>query len=243
MQSYPAAAGALRPLSVATRNGAIAGVALGILSLPFIALGAIGSAGRPAGNGLGALFLLIALVVFALVGLLASRHNGLIRSGVWAGFLAALITTFIAVCLGVVILILLAPYALLAGRVATHPGARAALGRLVVARATLGVVGLLLAGLIGGVVGGVLGRLVHPRGGGAGMRGAPYVADPAAPTRQYTAPPQPPAPSAQGYTASYGEAYAASYPPAPPINTPPVYYPPATPLGAEAPTPQTGGQS
>ncbi|HEX5570055.1 MAG TPA: hypothetical protein VFX31_01620, partial [Ktedonobacterales bacterium] len=182
-------------------------------------------------------------VVFALVGLLASRHNGLIRSGVWAGFLAALITTFIAVCLGVVILILLAPYALLAGRVATHPGARAALGRLVVARATLGVVGLLLAGLIGGVVGGVLGRLVHPRGGGAGMRGAPYVADPAAPTRQYTAPPQPPTPSAQGYTASYGEAYAASYPPAPPINTPPVYYPPATPLAADAPTSQTDGQS
>jgi hypothetical protein len=224
-------------------------VALGILSLPFIALGAIGSAGRPAGNGLGALFLLIALVVFALVGLLASRHNGLLRSGVWAGFLAALITAFIAVCLGVVILILLAPYALLAGRAATHPGARAALGRLVVARATLGVVGLLLAGLIGGAVGGVVGRLVHPRGGGSdggsGMRGAPYVADPAAPTRQYTAPPQPlsPTPSAPGYTASYGEAYAASYPPTPPINTPPVYYPPATPLAADAATSPTDGQS
>lgn len=239
MQSYAAGgARALRARSVATRNGVVAGLALGILSLPFIALGAIGSAGRPAGNGLGALFLLIALVVFALVGLLASRHNGLIRSGVWAGFLAALITTFIATCLGVVILILLAPYALLAGRVATHPGARAALGRLVAARATLGAVGLLLAGLIGGVVGGLLGRLTHPRGGGAsGMRSAPYAADPAAPTREYTAPPQPmsPIPTPPAHDTM-------GYPPAPPAHTPPVYYPSATPFGAATPPARIDGQ-
>lgn len=248
MQSYSAgsagAAGAHRPRSVATRNGVIAGLVMGVLSLPDIALNAIG---RTGGGALGIVFILIALIVFALVGFLASRHDGLIRSGVWAGFLGALITTFIALCVGTVIIILLTPTTLLLAHAAhpgAHPAARAALGRVIVGRALLGSLELLLAGLIGGLIGGVLGRLTHPReDGGLGMHGAPYVGDPAAPTRQYTAPPLSPSAPAQGYTASGGGAYTPSYPPAPPVNTPAVYYPPAPPFGTDAPSSQADGQS
>lgn len=266
MQSYGAGAvGVVRPRSVATRNGVVAGLVMGTLSLPDIALNAIG---RTGGGALGIVFVLIALIVFALVGLLASRHDGLIRSGVWAGFLGALITTFIALCVGTVIVIALTPTTLLLAHAAhpgAHPAARAALSRVIVARALLGSLELLLAGLVGGLIGGALGRLTHPRNGGRGggnasgpgPRGAPYVADPAAPTREYTAPPQPMSPPspAQGYSATsyagqyageyagdYAQEYAAGYPPATPASTPPLYYPPATPSVDDTPTSRIDGQ-
>lgn len=244
MQAYPS--NAVRPASVATRYGAIAGMALGILSLPAIALSAIG---RTAGGALGVLFLLMALVVCAVAGFAASRHNGLIRSGVWAGFLAALITLFIALCLGTVIVILLAPYTVLlahAARPAARPVARAALSRLVIGRAILGGLALLLAGLIGGLVGGALGRLGYPHGRtGPGGTGAPYVANPAAPTRAYATPMAPPPPS-QGYETSPSAGYGMGHPPMPPANTPPLYYPAApaaTPFDPDIPTTQIDSQA
>jgi hypothetical protein len=219
MQANPSSASrAYQPASVATRYGAIAGVALGILSLPDIALSAIG---RTGGGALGVLFLLVTLLVCAVVGFVASRHNGLFRSGVWAGFLAALITLFIALCLGTVIVILLAPYTASLAH-AAHPAARAAaLSRVVIGRAILGGVETLLAGLVGGLIGGALGRLSHPRDhAGPGPMAAPYSANPAAPTRAYAAP-------------------------MPPANTPPLYYPAppsATPVDLDAPTTQIDSQ-
>jgi hypothetical protein len=244
MQPYPS--NATRPSSAATRYGAIAGVALGILSLPDIALNAIG---RTAGGALGVLFLLVALVVCAVAGFAASRHNGLFRSGVWAGFLAALITTFIALCLGTVIVILLAPYMLQlahAARPAARPAARAALSRVVIGRAILGSLETLLAGLVGGLIGGALGRLTHPRGhaGPGGGMGAPYAANPAAPTRAYATPMAPP-PPAQGYGTTPSADFGMSHPPMPPANTPPLYYPaaPAAPsLDPDTPTTQMDSQ-
>lgn len=233
--SAPSVSRAYRPASVATRYGAIAGGALGILSLPDIALSAIG---RTGGGALGVLFLLVALLVCAVVGFAASRHNGLFRSGVWAGFLAALITLFIALCLGTVIVILLAPYTAALAH-AAHPAARpvgraAALGRVIIGRAILGGLETLLAGLVGGLIGGALGRLSHPRDhGGPGSMAAPYSANPAAPTRAYAAPMAPPA---QGY----------GHPPVPPANTPPLYYPAAPsapPVDLDAPTTQIDSQS
>lgn len=237
MQANPSSAPrAYRPASVATRYGAIAGVALGILSLPDIALSAIG---RTGGGALGVLFLLVALLVCALVAFAASHHNGLFRSGVWAGFLAALITLFIALCLGTVIVILLAPYTTSlahAARPAARPVARAALlSRVIVGRAILGGLETLLAGLLGGLIGGALGRLSHPRDhAGPGSMVAPYDANPAAPTRAYATPMAPP--PAQGY----------GQPPMPPANTPPLYYPAppaAPPVDLDAPTTQIDSQS
>lgn len=225
--SAPSVSRAYRPASVATRYGAIAGVALGILSLPDIALSAIG---RTGGGALGVLFLLVALLVCAVVGFAASRHNGLFRSGVWAGFLAALITLFIALCLGTVIVILLAPYTAAlahAAHPAVRPVARAALSRVIIGRAILGGLETLLAGLVGGLIGGALGRLSHPRDhGGPGSMAAPYSANPAAPM----------APPTQGY----------GHPPMPPANTPPLYYPAAPsapPVDLDAPTTQIDSQS
>jgi hypothetical protein len=247
MQPYPS--NATRPSSVATRYGAIAGVALGILSLPDIALSAIG---RTAGGTLGVLFLLVALVVCAAAGFAASRHNGLFRSGVWAGFLAALITTFIALCLGTVIIILLAPYTLQlahAARPAARPVARAALSRVIIGRAVLGSLETLLTGLVGGLIGGALGRVTHPRGhaGPGGGMGAPSAANPAAPTRAYATPMAPP-PPAQGYATTPSAGYGMGQPPMPPANTPPLYYPaapaaPAVPsLDPDTPTTQMDSQ-
>ncbi|MGH2501544.1 MAG: hypothetical protein ACRDID_03400 [Ktedonobacterales bacterium] len=240
MQPYPS--NATRPSSVATRYGAIAGVALGILSLPDIALSAIG---RTAGGALGVLFLLVALVVCAVAGFAASRHNGLFRSGVWAGFLAALITTFIALCLGTVIIILLAPYTLQLAH-AARPAARAALSRVVIGRAILGSLETLLAGLVGGLIGGALGRVTHPRGhaGPRGGMGAPYAVNPAAPTRAYATPMAPP-PPAQGYETTPSAGYTMGHQPMPPANTPPLYYPaaPAAPsLDPDTPTTQMDSQ-
>lgn len=219
-----------QPTSVATRNGVIAGVILGILSLPVITLS---EAGRVAalGGGLRLLFLLVALVVFAVAGFTASRRNGLLRSGVWAGFLAALITTFIAVCLGVVILTLMAPSLGLVGAAAARRGGRvgpAALVRLAFVRLFLSGLALLLGGLLAGLIGGLLGRIGRPRG--AAAQAAPYAAYPGGPQTQAYAPPPP----AQGYAGGYTPPpadYAGGYAP-----TPQPYYPPTTPYDSDAPT-------
>lgn len=214
-----------QPSSAATRNGVVAGVILGILSLPIItvsaAAGAVG-----ARNGLAFIFLLIALVVFAIAGFSASRRNGLLRSGVWAGFLAALITTFIAVCLGIVIVTLLTPSLLGAAPVVRRVGRLALVTRLALVRLTLGGLVLLLGGLLAGLVGGLLGRIGW-RGGTDGGRGqaAAYVASDAS-AQAFTAPTTPTPPYAQPYTPPMGQA----------IATPPAYYPQATPYDDSAPT-------
>lgn len=166
-----------RPASAATRNGVIAGAILGILSLPVITFSAFGRAfGRL--TALPTLFLLVAAVVFAVIGFLASRHNGLLSSGVWSGFLAGLITAFIAVCVGIVILTLLAPYALSAAHAVNprrSPRAIAAiLARAAVGRLLLSGLALLAAGALAGLIGGALGRLARPvSSGGQGARLAP----------------------------------------------------------------------
>ncbi len=95
---------AQRPAGVAARAGLITGLFVGILSLPVITLSRLTS-----GAGLSLLFLIVALVAFAIAGYIATRRSGLLRSGVGAGALAALIAIFIAICLGVVIVALLAP--------------------------------------------------------------------------------------------------------------------------------------
>lgn len=214
-----------RPSSIATRNGVIAGIILGILSLPIITVSAASRVVGPR-NGLIFIFLLIALVVFAVAGYSASRRNGLLRSGVWAGFLAALITTFIAVCLGIVIVTLLAPSLLAAAPVArrvARPVGRLALAtRLAFLRLTLGGLILLVGGLVAGLIGGLLGRIGW-RGGRD--QGAPYVASEAN-AQAFSAPTTPTPPYAQPYTPPMAQS----------IATPPAYYPPAVPYDDSAPT-------
>lgn len=221
-----------QPTSVATRNGVIAGVVLGILSLPVITLS---EAVRVAalGGGMRLLFLLVALVVFAVAGFSASRRNGMLRSGVWAGFLAALITTFIALCLGVVILTLLAPSLGLAGVAARRAGrvvGPTALVRLAFVRLFLSGVALLAGGLIAGLIGGLLGRIGRPRG--AAAQAAPYAAYPGGPQTQAYAPPPP----AQGYAGAYPPSSPAEYAGGGYAPTPPPYYPPTAPYDSDAPT-------
>ena len=216
-----------QPSSVATRNGVIAGVLIGVLSLPVVALSAVGRVAG-LGGGLRLLFLLAALVAFAVAGFSASRRNGLLRSGVWAGALAGLITAFIALCLGVVILTLLAPYAIV---VTTHAlaGRRlvATITRLAFVRLFLGALLLAACGLVAGLVGGLLGRIGRPRGPGG--QGAPYVASPPPPPQGYT----PPMPNAQAYAAGV-------YTPAPQTPqfppTPTSYYPTGVAYDDSAPT-------
>lgn len=219
-----------QPPSVATRNGAIAGVLLGILCLPIITVSAARAALGPR-NGLAIIFLVIALIVFAVAGFSASRRNGLLRSGVWAGFLAALITTFIAVCLGIVIVTLLAP-SLLAAAPAARRGVAwrvsrlTVTARLAVVRLTLGGLILLVGGLVAGLVGGLLGRIGRRSGdGGRGGQAAAYVAQ-GANAQAFSAPTTPTPPYGQPYT-----------PPMGPVNTPPpAYYPAAAPFDDNAPT-------
>lgn len=220
-----------QPSSVATRNGVIAGVILGILCLPIITVSAARAALGPR-NGLAIIFLLVALVVFAVVGFSASRRNGLLRSGVWAGFLAALITTFIAVCLGIVIVTLLAP-SLQAAAPAARRGVALRMSRLTLTarlalvRLTLGGLILLVGGLVAGLVGGLLGRIGR-RGGGGGQAAA-HVAN-GANAQMFSASTTPtpphPQPYAQPFTPPMEQSYA----------TPPAYYPAAAPFDDSAPT-------
>ncbi len=213
-----------QPSSIATRNGVIAGIILGVLSLAGITLSAVGVGGR----ALLALYLLVALVVFAAIGYSASRYTGLLRSGVWASVLAAIITAFIAICLGVVIVTLLASHAPLAAPLARRASRAAAahlamVVRLAFVRLALGGLILLVGGLIAGLIGGLLGRIGRPRG--ARGQGAPYVADPGVTRAQGYAPPTPPA-----------QDYVGAFTPAPQAPPPALRYPTATAYDDNTPT-------
>jgi hypothetical protein len=148
---------AQRPAGIAARTGLITGLFVGVLSLPVITIS--GVTGRV---GLRLLFLAVALVAFAIAGYLATRHSGLLRSGVGAGALAAAVAMFIAICFGTVIVALMTPYALLGAgrgiRIRRMPLARLAFIRLFLQ--TLLILG---AGVLGGFLGGLLGRLGRPR--------------------------------------------------------------------------------
>lgn len=212
-----------QPASVATRNGVIAGVILGILSLPVITFSAIGRLVNRL-SGLPLLFLLVALVVFAVAGFSAARRNGLLRSAAWAGFLAGLITAFIGICLGVVILTLMAPYVLaLAPRVASRPRAgRAlvtALARAGVLRLIVDGLALLAIGAVAGLIGGLLGRIGRPHN--TSGPSASFVAPPVGAQPQAYAPPPPAQPQTPAgvYT-----------------QTPTPFYPTAAPYDDSAPT-------
>ena len=225
-----------QPASIATRNGVIAGILLGILSLPVITLSVIGRVAS-ARVALPALFLLIALVVFAIAGFSAARRNGLIRSGVWAGFLAALLTAFVGFCLGVVIVTLLSPYVILAApnlAPARRAGHIALAVRLVITRLGLGSLILLVGGVIAGLLGGLLGRIGRPRASGG--LGAAYASGPTPPPAQGYAPAAPFSPPAQGYAPSAQVPAGAYMPSQPPASPPPLYYPTPNAYENDAPT-------
>ena len=168
----------------AARLGLIFGIILGLLSLPTIALVTL-SGGLGLGvNGLLLIFLVIGFVLLFVAGLLAARRSGRVGSGAVAGLVGGAVAGLIAVCLGTVIILLLAPYA----DVAALRAARAAGGAVtrtrrlgpVVAliRLTLGGVILAVVGLIAGALGGLLGRIgrATPRGGQPAPAYAPIVA-------------------------------------------------------------------
>jgi hypothetical protein len=219
------------PAGVATRVGLITGLFIGVLSLPFITLMRL--SGAP---GLGALFLLIALVAYAIAGFLATRRSGLLRSGVGSGALAAAITLFIAICLGIVILALLAPRLALGLPIppALVHGVRGPLARAA-ARRVVGVAGFTIIasllimglGLLGGFLGGLFGRLGRRRPPVSPTYSAP------SPAPQFT-------PSAMPVTpVTPGVPFAPSYPPDPaaaPYAQPAPYDP------GDTPTVTDGGQ-
>lgn len=225
------------PAGVATRVGLITGLFIGVLSLPFITLMRL--SGAP---GLGALFLLIALVAYAIAGYLATRRSGLLRSGVGAGALAATITLFIAICLGIVILALLAPRlalglpippALVHG--VRGPLARAATRRVIGAAGFTIIASLLIMGLglLGGFLGGLFGRLGRPRQPVSPTYSAP------SPAPQFTPSAMPGTLGTPGTPGTSGVPFAPSYPPDPaaaPYAQPAPYDP------GDTPTVMDGGQ-
>lgn len=181
----------------ATRAGMIAGALVGMFSLPIIALSAAGSAtGAPIGL-LRVGFLVVATVAFAAAGYTASRRSGALRSGVWAGFLGGLLAAFIMICMGVVIVLLLAPHAATLGHAPRASGrALRLLVRVAVVRLAVAGLVTLGCGLVAGLVGGALGRPVRPHSSAsatyADMR----------PTQAYVAP-TPPPPAIHDYAAVY----------------------------------------
>lgn len=180
----------------ATRAGMIAGALVGMCSLPIIALSAIGGIGAPIGlMRIG--FLVVAAIAFAAVGFIASRRSGLTRSGAWAGFLGGLLAAFIMICMGVVIVLLLAPHVAPLGHAPRASGralrllVRVAFVRLVIeGLVTLG------CGVVAGFIGGALGRQAHPHSP------APAGYADAQPTQAYVAP-TPPPPAMHDYAAVY----------------------------------------
>lgn len=203
------------PAGVATRAGLITGLFAGILSLPFITLMRL--SGAP---GLGFFFLFIALVAYMIAGSIATRRSGLLRSGVGAGALAAAITLFIAICLGIVILALLSPRlaqglptaAGVAGR-AHRPLARALTRRgAVLWLAVIGSLNVMALGVIGGFLGGLLGRIGRQR-----QAAAPSSAQ-ADPTQQFAA-------SAPPFTANAAPSTYPSDPNAASYFPPPIPHP------------------
>ncbi len=180
----------------AMRAGMIAGILVGIFSLPIIALSAAGGFGAPIGL-LRIGFLVVATVAFAVAGFTASKRSGLTRSGVWAGVLGALLTAFIMICVGIVIVLLLGPHTLAAGLAPRGAGralrllVRVALVRLVIASlVTLG------CGLVAGLIGGALGGQAHQRSF------APDASMDTQPTQAYVAH-TPPPPAMHDYAAVY----------------------------------------
>lgn len=182
----------------AMRAGMIAGVLVGVLGLPIIALSVAGNAiGAPIGL-LRVGFLVVAIVAFAAAGFTASKRSGLLRSGAGAGTLGALLAAFIVICVGAVIVILSGPHAVTAAHTSRAAGRalrllmRAAIARLVVeGLVTLG------CGLVAGFVGAALGLLAHPRSS------APAAASmDTLPTQAYAAP-APPPPAMHDYAAVY----------------------------------------
>ncbi len=179
---------AQRPVGIAARTGLITGLFVGVLSLPVITI-----SGITGGVGLRLLFLAVALVAFAIAGFLATRQSGLLRSGVGAGALAAVVAMFIAICFGIVIVALLAPYrALGVGRGVRIR--RVPLARLEVLRLFAQTLSILGAGLLGGFLGGLLVRLTRPRQPAAPLYTPPPAAQ-FAPTPPPAAPYYPPSPS------------------------------------------------
>ncbi len=182
----------------ALRAGMIAGILVGIMSLPIVALSVAGNAiGAPIGL-LRVGFLVVATVAFVVAGFTASKRSGLMRSGVWAGTLGALLSAFILICVGAVIVILSGPHAAAVAHASRAAGRalrvlmRVAIGRLVIAGLiTLG------CGLVAGLIGGALGRLTHPRSS------APTAASmDTLPTQAYAAQ-TPPPPAMHDYAAVY----------------------------------------
>ncbi len=168
----------------AARFGLIFGIILGLLSLPTIALVTLSSGLGLGVNGLLLIFLVIAFVLLFVAGILAARRSGRVSSGVVAGLVGGAVAGLIAVCLGTVLILLLAPYANLAALRAARAAGGAVtrtrrLGPVVaLIRLLLGGVILPVAGLVAGALGGLLGRIgrATPRGGQSAPGYAPIVA-------------------------------------------------------------------
>ena len=204
---------AQRPAGIAARAGLITGLFIGILSLPVITI-----SGVTGGRGLLLLFLLIAFGAFAIAGYLSGRRSGRVLSGVGAGTLAAAVAVFIALCVGVVIVALLAPHAALGGvrggRLRPLPLVRTAIARLFT-----GGFFMLGAGALGGLIGGLLSRLGRPRS-------APGSGAPGGGERPFAPQPAPAfPPPGGGYTPGDSRP-----------STPRPYYPLAPAYDADAPT-------
>lgn len=208
----------------AARLGLIFGIILGLLSLPTIALVTL-SGGLGLGvNGILLIFLVIAFVLLFVAGLLAARRVGQLGAGAVAGLVGGAVAGLIAVCLGTVIILLLAPYADLAALRAARAASGAVirtrrLGPIVaLIRLTLGGVILAMVGLIAGTLGGLLGRIgrATPRSGQTPPAYTPIVAQYATTSAPQTAQPN------QGYQTPFPQRgapqvgdqpdYAISYP-------------------------------
>ncbi len=183
----------------AARQGFLYGAILGILSLPVIALVTLSRLGGVGGGQTLLIgFAVIAIILTFMAGLVASRRTGRLSSGVGAGLLAGALAGFIAVCLGTVIIILLAPYIdLRAARIIRLTGRRGPGLIADILRLFYGGVILAVIGLIMGTLGGLIGRIRRGSGGNAGNMAAGYVSGGPVPTG-YAAPNQS-APSNQGY--------------------------------------------
>lgn len=196
-----------RPTGVAARAGLITGLFVGILSLPVITLSVTLAAVRRAagGSALGFFFLIAALIAFAVAGYIATRHSGLLRSGTGAGALASLVATFVAVCLGTVIIILLASRVAAIAPLARGGGRVVAIAlRQIISRSIVSGILLLGAGPLGGFIGALLGRLGRPAqpnapaftaGGPVVPPFTPQAAAPFAPPPAYGAPVTPTSPT------------------------------------------------
>lgn len=154
-----------RPAGIAARTGLITGLFAGVLSLPVIALSAVMRFTGGPRMFLWMFFLAVALVAFAVAGFISTRHSGLLRSGTGAGSVAALVATFIAICLGLVIVILLSAHNPIGALGVPGRLRKENVGALRFTPFRDSVIALLLlvaTGPLGGFIGGLLGRLNRP---------------------------------------------------------------------------------